>query len=219
MAWPMQAFASKLRAAPGGAGRGEGVMGVFSALTTAVSGMQAQSYALENISGNIANSRTAGFKRVDTTFADLVPDAALNRQISGSVAAYSQATNTIQGDLNADPHRHQCRDQRRRLLRRRPAAERRRRQHAVLEQQSLHPSRRFRLRRQWLSGQWRRLLSQGPEDRHGDRPARSAPSPRCCASPRSSSRPRRRPRSSIAPIFRPIRRPTMRTQRSPGPSC
>lgn len=76
-------------------------MGVFSALTTAVSGMQAQSYALENISGNIANSRTAGFKRVDTTFADLVPDSALNRQISGSVAAYSQSTNSIQGDLSA----------------------------------------------------------------------------------------------------------------------
>lgn len=76
-------------------------MGVFSALTTAVSGMQAQSYALENISGNIANSRTAGFKRVDTTFSDLVPDSALNRQISGSVASYSKATNTIQGDLSA----------------------------------------------------------------------------------------------------------------------
>lgn len=76
-------------------------MGVFSALTTAVTGMQAQSYALENISGNIANSRTAGFKRVDTSFSDLIPDTALNRQIAGSVASYSRATNTIQGDLNA----------------------------------------------------------------------------------------------------------------------
>lgn len=76
-------------------------MGVFSALTTAVSGLQAQSYALENISGNIANSRTAGFKRVDTSFSDLVPDSALNREVSGSVAAYSQSTNTIQGDLSA----------------------------------------------------------------------------------------------------------------------
>lgn len=76
-------------------------MGVFSALTTAVSGLQAQSYALENISGNIANSRTAGFKRVDTTFSDLIPDSALNREIAGSVAAYSKATNTIQGDLSA----------------------------------------------------------------------------------------------------------------------
>ncbi len=76
-------------------------MGVFSALTTAVSGMQAQSYALDNISGNIANSRTAGFKRVDTSFADLVPDSALNRQVAGSVAAYSRSTNSIQGDLSA----------------------------------------------------------------------------------------------------------------------
>lgn len=74
-------------------------MGVFSALTTAVSGMTAQSYALENISGNIANARTTGYKRIDTTFADLVPDTALNRQIAGSVASYSQATNNIQGDL------------------------------------------------------------------------------------------------------------------------
>ncbi len=74
-------------------------MGVFSALTTAVTGLQAQSYALENISGNIANSRTAGFKRVDTSFADLVPDSALNREVSGTVAAFSRSTNTSQGDL------------------------------------------------------------------------------------------------------------------------
>jgi flagellar hook protein FlgE len=33
-------------------------MGIFGALTTAVSGLRAQSYALENISGNIANSQT-----------------------------------------------------------------------------------------------------------------------------------------------------------------
>ena len=34
-------------------------------LTTAVTGMRAQSLALENISGNIANSQTTGFKRED----------------------------------------------------------------------------------------------------------------------------------------------------------
>ena len=33
-------------------------MGIFGALTTAVTGMRAQSFALENISGNIANSQT-----------------------------------------------------------------------------------------------------------------------------------------------------------------
>jgi flagellar hook protein FlgE len=74
-------------------------MGVFSALTTAVSGMRAQSYALENISGNIANSRTTGFKRLDTSFTDLIPDGPLNRESAGSVISQSRSTNTIQGDI------------------------------------------------------------------------------------------------------------------------
>ena len=33
-------------------------MGIFSAMTTAVSGLRAQSFALDNISGNIANAQT-----------------------------------------------------------------------------------------------------------------------------------------------------------------
>ena len=37
-------------------------MGILGAMQTAVSGMQAQAYALDNISGNIANSQTIGFK-------------------------------------------------------------------------------------------------------------------------------------------------------------
>jgi flagellar hook protein FlgE len=74
-------------------------MGIYGAMITAVSGLRSQSYALENISGNIANSRTTGFKRVDTSFMDLVPDLPLGREISGSVIARSQGTNTIQGDL------------------------------------------------------------------------------------------------------------------------
>lgn len=74
-------------------------MGVFSALTTAVSGMRAQSYALENLSGNIANSRTTGFKRVDTDFIDLIPDAAANREYAGSVLSRSKSTNTVRGDI------------------------------------------------------------------------------------------------------------------------
>ena len=76
-------------------------MGIFGALTTAVSGLKAQSYALENISGNIANSRTTGFKRVDTSFVDLIPDSPRRREAAGSVAAFSQSTNTLQGDLNS----------------------------------------------------------------------------------------------------------------------
>ncbi|MBX6426879.1 MAG: flagellar hook-basal body complex protein [Variibacter sp.] len=74
-------------------------MGIFGALTNAVAGMRAQSYALENISGNIANSQTTGFKRVDTSFADLIPDAFATKQLAGSVTASSRSTNTVQGEI------------------------------------------------------------------------------------------------------------------------
>src|SRR4051812_18982339 len=74
-------------------------MGIFGALTTAVTGMRAQSFALENISGNIANSQTTAFKRVDTSFLDLIPDETPSKQIAGSVTANSRFTNTVQGDI------------------------------------------------------------------------------------------------------------------------
>lgn len=75
-------------------------MGILGALSTAVSGLSAQSFALENISGNIANSSTIGFKRVDTSFVDLIPDAPAKHELAGSVSAYSQLTNTLQGTLS-----------------------------------------------------------------------------------------------------------------------
>jgi flagellar hook protein FlgE len=76
-------------------------MGMFGSMLTAVAGLRAQSFALENISGNIANSSTPGFKRVDTSFTDLIPEAPLNRQVSGSVTAFSRLSNTIEGDFLA----------------------------------------------------------------------------------------------------------------------
>lgn len=75
-------------------------MGILGALSTAVSGLSAQSFALENISGNIANSSTIGFKRVDTSFVDLIPDAPAKHELAGSVSALSQLTNTLQGTLS-----------------------------------------------------------------------------------------------------------------------
>jgi flagellar hook protein FlgE len=74
-------------------------MGIFGALNTAVGGMRAQSYALENISGNIANSQTIGFKREDTSFQDLIPDDIPSKQLAGGVMATSRATNSVQGDI------------------------------------------------------------------------------------------------------------------------
>lgn len=74
-------------------------MGIYGALSTAVTGLRAQSFSLENISGNIANSQTIGFKRIDTDFVDLIPDGALKRQTAGSVLAQSRPTNNLQGDV------------------------------------------------------------------------------------------------------------------------
>lgn len=78
-------------------------MGVFGALNSAVSGLRAQASALENISGNIANTQTIGFKRLDSSFSELVAgnQATQSQQTSGSVSFSSRATNEIQGDLQA----------------------------------------------------------------------------------------------------------------------
>ncbi len=76
-------------------------MGIFGALTTAVTGMRAQSFALENISGNIANSQTTAFKRMDTSFVDLIPDSNPSKQLAGSVNANSRSTNVVQGDIQS----------------------------------------------------------------------------------------------------------------------
>ena len=76
-------------------------MGIFGALTTAVTGLRAQSFALENISGNIANSQTTGFKRVDTSFQDMIPDNPPDKQLAGTVTATARSTNTVQGDFQS----------------------------------------------------------------------------------------------------------------------
>jgi flagellar hook protein FlgE len=77
-------------------------MGIFDALNTSVGGLQAQSFALQNISGNIANASTVGYKGINTSFEDLIPDATSpNRQVAGGVTAYAQATITTQGTVSA----------------------------------------------------------------------------------------------------------------------
>src|SRR5262249_16484183 len=74
-------------------------MGIFDALTTAVTGLQAQSFALQNISGNIANSQTTAFKRTDTQFEDFVVGDNPRHQVSGNVDASSRSTNSVQGSI------------------------------------------------------------------------------------------------------------------------
>ena len=77
-------------------------MGIFDALNTSVSGLQAQSFALQNISGNIANASTVGYKGIGTSFEDLVPQSTTpDQQMAGGVTAHAQATITTQGTVSA----------------------------------------------------------------------------------------------------------------------
>ena len=77
-------------------------MGIFDALNTAVGGLQAQSFALQNISGNIANASTVGYKGIDTTFEDLIPDSTTpDKQAAGGVTAFAQQTITTPGTVSS----------------------------------------------------------------------------------------------------------------------
>src|ERR1700743_3709672 len=81
---------------------GDNVMGIFDALNTAVAGLQSQSYALQNISGNIANASTIGYKGIDTTFEDLVAQSSTpTTQVAGGVQALSQQTLTTAGTVSS----------------------------------------------------------------------------------------------------------------------
>src|SRR5882724_7020882 len=81
---------------------GDNVMGIFDALNTSVGGLQAQSFALQNISGNIANASTTGYKGIGTSFEDLIPQSATpDRQVAGGVTAFAQATITTQGTVTS----------------------------------------------------------------------------------------------------------------------
>jgi flagellar hook protein FlgE len=80
-------------------------MSIFGALTTAVTGLSAQSAAFANISDNIANSQSVGFKGTDTAFTDYLTESTANINESGSVVATPQYANTVQGAItqSTDP--------------------------------------------------------------------------------------------------------------------
>jgi flagellar hook protein FlgE len=77
-------------------------MGIFDALNTAVGGLQSQSYALQNISGNIANASTIGYKGINTSFEDLVAQSSTpTSQVAGGVQSLSQQTITTAGTVSS----------------------------------------------------------------------------------------------------------------------
>jgi flagellar hook protein FlgE len=75
-------------------------MGLFGALFTSVSGLNAQSQAMGIISNNIANSSTTGYKSDSASFADLVTQSDLTDQYNpGGVSASTQQNVTEQGTI------------------------------------------------------------------------------------------------------------------------
>ncbi len=74
-------------------------MSLFSAINTAISGLKSQSSAFGNISENVANSQTTGFKRVDTSFIDYLTSSTALGNEPGAVVARPNYINNIQGSI------------------------------------------------------------------------------------------------------------------------
>ncbi len=74
-------------------------MSTFGSMSSALMGLNAQKKALGNISDNIANASTAGYKRVDTTFQSMVLQSNHRHHAPGGVVARPSFMNDIQGNL------------------------------------------------------------------------------------------------------------------------
>ena len=76
-------------------------MSVFGALNTAVSGLSAQSHAFTDISNNISNSQTVGYKATDTDFSDYVLNSTNAEGANGTVRASTSYQNEAQGTITS----------------------------------------------------------------------------------------------------------------------
>jgi flagellar hook protein FlgE len=74
-------------------------MSLFGAMNTAISGLTAQSSAFSNISDNVANSQTVGYKRVDTNFIDYLTTSNATQNDSGAVVTTPAYVNNVQGTI------------------------------------------------------------------------------------------------------------------------
>ena len=74
-------------------------MSLFGSMDTAISGLNAQAAAFSNISDNMANSQTVGYKSVDTSFIDYLTTSTGAQNQSGSVATRPDYQNDVQGTI------------------------------------------------------------------------------------------------------------------------
>ena len=75
-------------------------MSLFGAIDTAISGLTAQSASFGNISDDVANSQTTGFKRVDTSFEDYLTTSTAAVNEPGAVVAHPDYVNNVQGTVS-----------------------------------------------------------------------------------------------------------------------
>ncbi len=74
-------------------------MSLYAALQCAVGGLSAQSASIGNISDNLANAQTTGYKGVTTRFESLVTQSNAKTNDPGGVSASPYYTNSEQGNL------------------------------------------------------------------------------------------------------------------------
>lgn len=74
-------------------------MSLFSSINTAISGLTSQSANFGNISEDVANSQTVGFKRVDTSFIDYLTTSTPLQNQPGAVVARPDYINNVQGSV------------------------------------------------------------------------------------------------------------------------
>lgn len=77
-------------------------MSLYAALQVAVGGLSAQSSSIGNISDNLANSQTTGYKAIDTRFESLVTQSSSTVNDPGGVRATPLYTNSKQGTIIED---------------------------------------------------------------------------------------------------------------------
>ncbi len=76
-------------------------MSLLDAVSNSTSGLSAQAFALNNISGNIANSSTAGFKSTETHFADMLAQTEAGYQPAGGVSLSTRTSLQLQGTVTS----------------------------------------------------------------------------------------------------------------------
>jgi flagellar hook protein FlgE len=80
-------------------------MSLLGAMNTAISGLNAQAASFANISDNVANSQTVGYKQVETNFVDYLTTSTAAINDPGAVVARPGYENNVQGTItqSTDP--------------------------------------------------------------------------------------------------------------------